>query len=69
VRAIWFEVLSTDAGDVADFYEAGGDSLRAITMIYEIEQRLGVEVDLVAFLEDGTLDGLARSVEALRLAR
>lgn len=62
VQAIWVSVLGVGSDDGRTFYELGGDSLQAITLIYEIEEQLGVEIELAAFLEDGTLPGLVREV-------
>jgi hypothetical protein len=51
VRVVWAEVLGMDAvvGN-PDFFELGGDSLRAAQMLNRLRARLGVELSLsVAF--------------------
>ncbi|MGW3351294.1 phosphopantetheine-binding protein [Nonomuraea rubra] len=68
VLAEWCDVLDVDVPEVDDdFFELGGNSLLAVTLIERIESRLGVEVPLEQFFMDGRLGTLldgARSAGA-----
>ena len=47
VAQVWQEVLQTPVGGPEDdFFEAGGDSLKAITFMIELERALGLELSL-----------------------
>ncbi|MFD6880238.1 phosphopantetheine-binding protein [Streptomyces sp. NPDC054904] len=59
VRAEWCEVLDvTSPAPNDDFFDVGGNSLLAVTLVERIETRLGVEVALEEFFLDGRLDTL-----------
>ncbi len=64
VAHVWQEVLNTPVrGPEDDFFDAGGDSLKAITFIVEIEWALGVELPLTLINE---APAFARFCQALR---
>jgi thioesterase domain-containing protein/acyl carrier protein len=64
VAQVWHEVLQTPvAGPEDDFFDAGGDSLTAITFMIELERALGLELSLTLITEAPTF---ARLCEALR---
>jgi non-ribosomal peptide synthetase component F/thioesterase domain-containing protein/acyl carrier protein len=52
VAHVWQEVLQTPVnGPEDDFFEVGGDSLKAITFMIELEQALGLELSLTLIAE------------------
>ncbi|MEO3871133.1 phosphopantetheine-binding protein [Nonomuraea sp. B12E4] len=63
VLAEWCDVLDVTApGADDDFFELGGNSLLAVTLIERIESRLGAEIPLERFFMDGRLGTLLESV-------
>jgi acyl-CoA synthetase (AMP-forming)/AMP-acid ligase II/thioesterase domain-containing protein/acyl carrier protein len=65
LHEIWARILDrSDLGFDEDFFEAGGDSLAAINMLAEVDQRLGCEtsVQAASFLDEPTLDHLMKLV-------
>ncbi|GAA2824294.1 acyl carrier protein [Kribbella solani] len=59
VAEVWAEVLGVEgASDARDFFELGGDSLKAIELLFALEQRVGVEVDAGQLLEHPSLGEL-----------
>lgn len=61
----WTAVVgASPAGRDEDFFLAGGDSLQAITLLALVEDDLGAEVGIAAFLDAPTVAGLAAAVEA-----
>jgi len=47
-----------------DFFDAGGDSLKAISLMVELEQALGVELPLTLINEAPTFGGLVAALKA-----
>jgi thioesterase domain-containing protein/acyl carrier protein len=67
VAKVWQQVLQTPVGGPEDdFFDAGGDSLKAITFVLDLERALGVELSLTLITEAPTF---ARLCEALRAHR
>ncbi|MEO8430250.1 MAG: AMP-binding protein [Acidobacteriota bacterium] len=65
IARTWTEILRVDPLDAAeDFVAAGGDSILAAQIAARIHERLGVEVSLLELFEAGTIEKLARLVEA-----
>jgi amino acid adenylation domain-containing protein len=65
---VWAEVFnSSDFGRHDDFFELGGDSLRAAVVAARIHDALGVDLNLGVFADHPTLADLARTIEAMRL--
>jgi acyl carrier protein len=61
---IWGELLGLDGiPRTADFFELGGDSLRAVTLFLKIEQRFGCDLPLATLLHAPTLEALARCID------
>ena len=61
LHEIWARILERDdLGFNEDFFEAGGDSLAAVNMLAEIDQRFGCETSAWAasFLDEPTLENL-----------
>lgn len=67
----WCEALDVrDAVPDDDFFNLGGNSLLAVTMLERIEERLGVQVPFEALFIEGTYGALRDSVrEAVDGAR
>ena len=66
VTAIWRTVLGID-GPVdphANFFDLGGDSLRALTLYVQLGENLGVHIESDAFFADPTLRALIARVGA-----
>ena len=64
LHEIWARILDRDdLGFDEDFFEAGGDSLAAINMLAEVDQRFGSQTSAAAasFVDEPTLAHLARS--------
>jgi amino acid adenylation domain-containing protein len=62
---IWGELL--ELGDVprnADFFELGGDSLRAVTLLLNIRQTFGVDLPVESLATASTVAELARLVDS-----
>jgi acyl transferase domain-containing protein/acyl carrier protein len=60
VAAIWQEILGIEGVGIRDdFFELGGDSLKAITITARIQKELQVEVPLAEFFNAPTVGGLA----------
>lgn len=58
----WAAVLGTDQfGVTDDFYEAGGDSLKAIQLISDL--RADKEIDIKRFMEGASVRELARYLD------
>jgi len=64
LSGIWSELLGFDGiPRTADFFELGGDSLRAVTLFLKIQQRFGCDLPLATLLQASTLEALARHIE------
>jgi iturin family lipopeptide synthetase A len=60
---IWQQVMGFDKiGTKDDFFEMGGDSLKAITVIARIHQSLDVQVPLMVFFNRPTIKGLSKYI-------
>src|SRR5271169_4716742 len=63
IANIWAEVLRLPHVDNhANFFEIGGDSLKAMEVIARVGEVLHVELPLIAFFEDPTVAHLASLV-------
>lgn len=61
--AIWQEVLCrSDIGVADNFFDLGGHSLRAVKLMYLIQQRLGVLLPFTAIFDASTVSALATKV-------
>jgi len=64
LAGIWEELLGLEGiPRSADFFELGGDSLSAVTLILRIGQRFGCDLPLATLLQAPTLEALARHIE------
>src|SRR6266478_5015575 len=68
VAQVWNDVLqATEIGPTKNFFDLGGDSLKAIEVISRLQALLDVELPLIAFFEAPTIAHLtAVAVEMLR---
>ena len=63
VAQAWQRVLLTPVGGPdADFFEAGGDSLKALAFVMELERALGLELPLSLISETQTFSGLCAAL-------
>jgi amino acid adenylation domain-containing protein len=67
---LWEEVLGVSLVRVTDdFFELGGQSLRAVRLFTEIERRYGVKLPISSLLEASTPELLARVIEGCETER
>src|SRR6266567_1598859 len=67
VAQVWSDVLQ--AGEIEatqNFFDLGGDSLKAIEVISRLQALLNVELPLIAFFEDPTIAHLATVADEMR---
>ncbi len=65
VARIWRDALGTpEPGPDDDFFELGGDSLMAITVVAELERVLGVELSVCLITEAPTFSALCAALSA-----
>jgi amino acid adenylation domain-containing protein len=70
VAQAWQKVLLAPVGDPEqDFFEAGGDSLKAIAFMMELERALGLELSLSLISETQTFTGLCQALREQRTTR
>src|SRR6266852_8146180 len=66
VAQVWSDVLQIGEIDATkNFFDLGGDSLKAIEVISRLQAALHVELPLIAFFEDPTIAHLAAVAEEL----
>jgi FkbH-like protein len=70
VAEIWTELLGVNINSVdTDFFELGGDSLKAIRIVSQIKERFGVTLPLALFFEgDATIATLCSALEEQALS-
>jgi amino acid adenylation domain-containing protein/FkbH-like protein len=67
IAKLWSEVLQTSVTAASqNFFDLGGDSLKAMEVISRVHAALGVEFPLIAFFEDPTVAHAAAVVDSLR---
>src|SRR5262249_49855683 len=60
VTHVWREVLQRgDIGPEENFFDLGGDSLKALEVISRLQELLRIDVPLIVFFEDPTITHLA----------
>jgi amino acid adenylation domain-containing protein len=70
VAQVWQKLLLNAIGDPEeDFFEVGGDSLKAITLMSELERALGLELSLTLINEAPTFAGLCEALRKQRTTR
>ena len=69
VAQLWQQVLRTPVrGPEDDFFEAGGDSLRAITFMMELERALDLELSITLITDTPKFAGLCQALREDRTA-
>jgi len=67
LAGIWAEVLGvTEVGIDDDFFELGGDSLRAARIVARVTRHLRLELPMTALFDAPTVAGMAQFVEQSR---
>lgn len=67
VAQVWRELLELDDFDLAeDFFELGGHSMVAVQVVYELEQRTGIPLELASFFDLATVPEVAAELDRLR---
>jgi amino acid adenylation domain-containing protein len=70
VAALWRRVLDTSAADLSDdFFQCGGDSLKAMTFLADIEQRTGRSLDAAEFFDAPTLGAVIALLQDKEIAQ
>ncbi|HJV61770.1 MAG TPA: thioester reductase domain-containing protein, partial [Albitalea sp.] len=65
LHAIWSGLLKRERIDIEeDFFDLGGQSLLASVMLYQVEEKLAVPLDMETLLASPTIAALARAVRA-----
>ncbi|MGB5930633.1 MAG: amino acid adenylation domain-containing protein, partial [Cyclobacteriaceae bacterium] len=68
IAEIWADILKIDAESMdsqSDFFDIGGQSLRAISMISKISQKLNIEVSLDCVFAHTTIRSLVKHIRSL----
>ncbi|WP_157756666.1 phosphopantetheine-binding protein [Plantactinospora sp. KBS50] len=67
VAQVWRELLELEDFDLTeDFFELGGHSMIAVQVVYELEQRTGVPLELASFFDLATVPEVAAELDRLR---
>src|SRR5437762_1696323 len=67
VARVWQQVLLVSVRAAEDdFFDSGGDSLKAITFVIELERALGLEISLTQINEAPRFDQLCRALSERR---
>jgi len=64
VAQIW--ALELAVGEVrpdSEFFQLGGDSVLALTMLFQVGQKFGLELQPATLFEDSTLRGFCRTLD------
>ncbi|MGH3730204.1 MAG: phosphopantetheine-binding protein [Micromonosporaceae bacterium] len=70
VAQVWRELLELEDFDIAeDFFELGGHSMIAVQVVYELEQRTGIPLELASFFDLATVPEVAAELDRLRAGR
>ena len=65
IRDICRHVLETETFQDDDhFFECGGDSIRASMVVTRIEQRFGIEFELLYLFENPTVEAISEQVRS-----
>jgi acyl carrier protein len=59
---IWKTLLDVEPRPGESFFDLGGSSLTALTMIVDGQAAFGIEIDVTAFFETPTIATLARTI-------
>jgi amino acid adenylation domain-containing protein/thioester reductase-like protein len=65
---VWTSILGIEVGVYQDFFESGGDSLRAAVLLSQICKILQVELSLECLFKAPTIAGLAEVIQAVQVS-
>ncbi|HWD28004.1 MAG TPA: AMP-binding protein [Rhizomicrobium sp.] len=63
IAAIWSRVLQRDAGRDEDFFDCGGDSLGVLSLMFGIEEALGLELPVTMIYDAPTVARMAAAID------
>ncbi|GAB3113201.1 hypothetical protein GCM10027160_16520 [Streptomyces calidiresistens] len=64
IHALWTEILELEGIGVRDnFFELGGDSLRAARLVRLVQERFGVEIEIIELFDQPTVAAMADLVD------
>jgi acyl carrier protein len=69
ISEIWAEVLcdkDVDHDFDATFFDHGGTSTQVTLLLFLLDERLNIELDLPTFLSSPTINGVTRAVQNLQ---
>lgn len=67
VAEVWCDLLGLDTVEVTDgFFEVGGQSMIAVQVVYQLERRTGITLELESVFELDTVTELAAELDRLR---
>lgn len=64
LRALWQTTLRVSIDDTTDFFLAGGDSLKAMRLIAEVDRQYGTSLNLVDLYNHSTFGDFSAHIEA-----
>jgi len=65
VTRIWCEVLELPASELGeDFMASGGDSVQLLQLLARVKEDFGVELPLLAFLSEPTIESIVDRIAA-----
>lgn len=68
VAEVWCELLNLDQVDVTDdFFAIGGHSMVAVQAVYQLSERIGVELELESFFDLATVEEVAAELDQLKM--
>ena len=63
LRGIWADVLGAPVeGDNPSFFEVGGESITAMTLVFRVQETYGVQMDVGDLFEAPTLKEFAKRI-------
>ena len=62
IANVWREILRCKIGRDQNFFELGGNSLKAVTLLAQIEDQVGVEISFSTFYNNPTIADLAIAI-------
>ncbi len=66
LKKLWSELLMMDAKEIEEddnFFEIGGNSMTALSMIARLKESFEIDIELMAFFEDPTISNLLTYVQ------
>lgn len=61
-RRAWADALDIPVDDTSDFFELGGDSTSAVSIVTEMGKQLGCEIDIALLYSNSLLGDFAAAV-------